>query len=258
MVNRKRKAVALRLAETPRPNLSEAGSARVAAAGAKRKEQERVMAEQSHMSMARFWASKAESLGSPFQSPKASREAREAREAGSIASQLEPGATLKQAPASASKLPYCEGVDRSLMIPHDAIAKFLRETQHDCPKAQAWLKAHEMTKMMMKGKLPAGIEGREDLRKQLLSNLRFRTLVALKSANASKDEVREVLSKFPPAEEKTDEPDDDKENQDDPSYDEPSAQFQRVVAAHEKLQNAMAWYEEWLKSGCHASEHQEE
>ena len=97
------------------------------------------------------------------------------------------------------------------------------------------MKAHEMTKLV-RDKMILGIDERESLRKQVLENLRHRTLVALKAANASKEEVREILSKFPAAE-KVDDTEDVMESG-------AEAQFQRVLDAHDRLRRALVEFEE--------------
>ncbi|PYH93916.1 hypothetical protein BO71DRAFT_242893 [Aspergillus ellipticus CBS 707.79] len=230
MGNRKRKAASLRLVDlTTTLETSEASTAgAIDVESKKRVEHEKVMDEKSHMAMARFWVEKAESLASPFGSlPK-----------DPMMSRLEHEAMRKQ--TAALKVPQYEGVDKR-PLPHETIAKFLRETKQDCPKAQAWLKAHDMTKIMRE-KMLLGIGEREDLKKQVIRNLRYRTLLALKAANASNEEVREVLSRFPA--EKAEEPEDE-------SRTDPRAQFQRVMAAHEKLQKALAEYEA-LRKRCQA------
>ncbi|PYI09664.1 hypothetical protein BO78DRAFT_384199 [Aspergillus sclerotiicarbonarius CBS 121057] len=227
MVKQKRKANVLHPATLPATGAPKVGAATAAHIEAKRKEQGKLMVEQSQLAWAKYWAEKAESLAAPF-GPLPSDPA-------AIEAKLDRDATIK--PVAALKVPQFEGIEKSPPLSHDAIGNILREAKGHCPKAQAWLKTHEMTKLV-RDKMILGIDEREGLRKQVLQNLRHRTLVALKAANASKEEVREVLSKFPPAEKVDDAEAEDVEETG------AEAQFQRVLDAHDRLRKALVEFEE--------------
>ncbi|PWY65379.1 hypothetical protein BO94DRAFT_529218 [Aspergillus sclerotioniger CBS 115572] len=219
MVKQKRKAIALHPASSVATGAPKVGSATAAHIEAKRKEQGKLMVEQSQLAWAKYWAEKAENLAAPF-GPLPDNPA-------AIEAKLERGATIK--PVAALKVPQVESVEKS-PLSHSAIGNILREAKGHCPKAQAWLKAHEMTKLV-KDKMILGVDERDSLRKQVVENLRHRTLVALKAANASKEEVDDTEDVVESGAE---------------------AQFQRVLDAHDRLRKALVEFEQMKRQ--HQSE----
>ncbi|KAL3497114.1 hypothetical protein BJX62DRAFT_231732 [Aspergillus germanicus] len=175
-------------------------------------ESERLYHETYSLKMARFWAAKAQALKEPF--VPAGDDAGEGTIAGDVqyngstAGEMVGGgagidwltssqAQLAQPGANPPTIPNTDP------ITNDGIAAILEACAPADPKARAWLQAHLAAKAASVAaahaqNLRAKLREREGLRKQVLQRLRAKTLEALKGANASREEAREVLEMLPP------------------------------------------------------------
>ncbi|KAL2009464.1 hypothetical protein VTN00DRAFT_5271 [Thermoascus crustaceus] len=84
------------------------------------------------VSLAKFKMEKAQALGAPFEDGRTEKRRPEPLNLGntSFANQPSAGTTGNAPPLSG-----------------DAIARILKQTKPDCPKAQAWIRAHEISKL---------------------------------------------------------------------------------------------------------------
>ncbi|KAL3453093.1 hypothetical protein BJX65DRAFT_302987 [Aspergillus insuetus] len=163
------------------------------------------------LKMARFWAAKAQALKEPFipagDDIGEGTIAGDVQYDGSTAGEMVGGgagidwlttsqAQLAQPGANPPTLPNTGPIT-------DGIAAILEACAPADPKARAWLQAHLAAKAASVAAahshhLRAKLREREGLRKQVLQRLRAKTLEALKGANASREEAREVLEMLPP------------------------------------------------------------
>lgn len=78
----------------------------------------------------------------------------------------------------------------------DAIADILRKTKPDCPKAQAWIKAQEGSKLARE-RMQATMGDREDLRKKVVQKIRDQARLAAVHSGAPKHEIKNFLAGIP-------------------------------------------------------------
>ena len=78
----------------------------------------------------------------------------------------------------------------------DAIAEILRKTKPGCPKAQAWIKAQEGSKLMRE-RMQASMGDREDLRKKVVQKIRDQARLAAVHSGAPKHEIKNFLAGVP-------------------------------------------------------------
>ncbi|RAL13487.1 uncharacterized protein BO97DRAFT_40074 [Aspergillus homomorphus CBS 101889] len=185
--------------------------------------------QKSHLAWARFWAEKAARLASPFAIIEPDDEA-----IPFLIDRVEVKVHIGNKKVSGGqRVPRYDGCDLNPPLSRDAVADIVKQTRADCPKAQAWLGAHAYGfEREDQEKRQMGIIEREQKRKATVDSLRYQTMVALKAAEASKEEVREVLAMLPPAQLKPT-----------PAITteaEMVAQVKRVEKAHERLQRTLA------------------
>ncbi|KAJ0427210.1 hypothetical protein BJY00DRAFT_307189 [Aspergillus carlsbadensis] len=184
-------------------------------------ESERPYHETYSLKMARFWAARAQALKEPFiptgDDVGEGTAAGDAQYSGSTAGEMAGGGaeidwlTTSQLPLptpSLSQTQFGQPANPPTLpntgpITNDGIATILKACAPACPKARAWLQAHLTAKAASAAAaqahhLRAKLREREGLRKQVLQRLRAKTLEALKGANASREEAREVLEMLPP------------------------------------------------------------
>ncbi|GKZ68243.1 hypothetical protein AnigIFM50267_002921 [Aspergillus niger] len=118
---------------------------------------------------------------------------------------------------ASSEFPPNGITDKNPPLSYDVIASILWKTKGHCPKAQAWLKSHEMDRLL-RGNVIVRHYGRENLRKQALHNRYQMNLALQKVAMRSAQEVDDV-----------------KENQEN----EVTTPWDRILAAHDRLRKAM-------------------
>ncbi|PYH47978.1 uncharacterized protein BP01DRAFT_363170 [Aspergillus saccharolyticus JOP 1030-1] len=180
--------------------------------------------QKSQLAWARFWAEKAAKLASPFATIDAKDET----------VQVKVDETKK---VSGQQIPRYDGSDFNPPLSRRAVAEIVMQTRADCPKAKAWLSANARgSETRGKEEQNVGIVEREYRRKRTVENLRYRTMIALKASEASKEEVREVMDILPPVQLKTT-----------PAVTteaEMVAQVKRVEKAHERLQETLAAMED--------------
>ncbi|KAL2817305.1 hypothetical protein BJX63DRAFT_429707 [Aspergillus granulosus] len=159
------------------------------------------------LGMARFWAQKAHALREPFV-PVEGVGGEAARGntgsggggTGTVGVEWIPLlAPSPSEPLSRNRSPTSQ-TPSATPLSNDTIAAILTALKPSCPKAQAWVQAHHAAKAAQE-QLVAKMREREGLRKQVLQRLRAKTLKALSYANASMEEVREVLGMLPAREE---------------------------------------------------------
>ncbi|KAL3467346.1 hypothetical protein BJX64DRAFT_283666 [Aspergillus heterothallicus] len=166
-------------------------------------EGERSYDETFQLGMAKFWAQKAQALKEPFMpvgeeivigNSGGGQGGVEWISTSNIPlpspSQIQPQAHQRSTPHTPETTP----------LNNDTIAEILTTLKPTCPKAQSWVQAHHAAKAAQ-AQLRAKMREREGLRKQVLQKLREKTLKALRNANPSKEEVREVLGMLPAREE---------------------------------------------------------
>ncbi|THC93728.1 hypothetical protein EYZ11_006804 [Aspergillus tanneri] len=178
----------------------------------------RVKKECPNLSMARYWAEKAESLNQPFEVvlPR------------NNPAPFKLGYDGLVRPASPKEVPKYEDVIDAPPLSNDAIAAILKQTKLECPKAQGWIHAHEVSKAA-KEKMDAKMAERENLRKKVAHKLRDKAREAARQSGAPRHEIKAFLAKLP------------KEEGDGKGEEENSreAQMERVRLAHERLQKAI-------------------
>ncbi|RAH49664.1 uncharacterized protein BO95DRAFT_460053 [Aspergillus brunneoviolaceus CBS 621.78] len=176
--------------------------------------------QKSQLAWARFWAEKAAKLASPFATLDDEDDAAHVK-------------VDQSKKVSGQMVPRYDGSDSNPPLSREAVADIVMQTRADCPKAQAWLSAHACGyEQVGPGKRKLGIIEQEHRRKATVESLRYRTMIALKASEASKDEVREVMAMLPPVQLKTT-----------PAITteaEMEAQVERVEKAHERLQKTLA------------------
>lgn len=127
-----------------------------------------------------------------------------------------------------------DGATRGASLTNDAIADLLRETQPNCPKTQAWLRAYEASKTA-RG-CEARIADRDHLRRQMLARrLRDQTGQTVVSGL----EISAMLTQFPI---KSGDEQDVLMKANVPLKEEMGRmqeQMERVSVAHERLQKTM-------------------
>ncbi|KAL2841895.1 hypothetical protein BJY01DRAFT_249306 [Aspergillus pseudoustus] len=180
--------------------------------GTDRTEGERSYDETFQLGMARFWALKAQALKEPFVPASEGGGGGEAVGGGAgssgdmgpsvewITTSQIPLPPLSQSQSQSNRQPSAPLTPETTPLNNDAIAQILSVLKPSCPKSQAWVQAHHAAKVAQE-QLRVKMREREGLRKQVLQKLRDKTLNALSNANASKEEVREVLEMLPAREE---------------------------------------------------------
>ncbi|PKY07166.1 hypothetical protein P168DRAFT_324604 [Aspergillus campestris IBT 28561] len=100
-------------------------------------------------------------------------------------------------PAEPQTIPRYEGSVHSMpALTKDAIADILRKTKPDCPKAQAWIKAQEGSKLARE-RMQATMGDREDLRKKVVQKIRDQARLAAVHSGAPKHEIKNFLAGIP-------------------------------------------------------------
>ncbi|KAL4892568.1 hypothetical protein BDV59DRAFT_43535 [Aspergillus ambiguus] len=122
-------------------------------------------------------------------------------------------------------------------LSNEAIADILRKTKPECPRAQAWVQAHEIQKAAQERK------DRAELRKTVVRRLRDKAREAAKKSGASKREIREFLGELPQEESAG------ATMAGDPKDDTLERIHERVRLAHERLQQTIADYQGRQKRG---------
>ncbi|KAF9886535.1 hypothetical protein FE257_011306 [Aspergillus nanangensis] len=188
------------------------------------------------LSMARFWAQKAECLEGPFDMPTGLVPMRELKDA--VAQHI----TGKTEDTSAPTAPP---------LTNDAIADILKKTKPDCPRAQAWIQAHEIAKAARE-RMNGRIEDCDELRKKVARRLRDKARQVATNSGAPKNEIKAFLEELAEedriAAECEADADNGKEKSKDAKDDSPEAVFERVCIAHERLNKTIAEIQEWRKN----------
>ncbi|PLN76015.1 hypothetical protein BDW42DRAFT_199159 [Aspergillus taichungensis] len=136
------------------------------------------------LALARLWAKKAADLEKPFNEVQFSVNP----------IPLKIGEDGKIHPAEPQTIPRYEGSVHSMpALTKDAIAEILRKTKPDCPKAQAWIKAQEGSKLARE-RMQATMGDREDVRKKVVQKIRDQARLAALHSGAPKHEIKNFLS----------------------------------------------------------------
>ncbi|OJJ97728.1 hypothetical protein ASPACDRAFT_45826 [Aspergillus aculeatus ATCC 16872] len=184
--------------------------------------------QKSQLAWARFWAEKAAKLASPFATLDDEDEAVHVK-----VDQAGLKIHIGSKKVSGQMVSRYDGSDSNPPLSREAVADIVMQTRADCPKAQAWLSAHACgCEQVGPEKRMLGIIEQEHRRKATVESLRYRTMIALKASEASKDEVREVMAILPPVQLKA--------TSAITTEAEMEAQIERVEKAHERLQKTLA------------------
>ncbi|OJJ68954.1 hypothetical protein ASPBRDRAFT_32702 [Aspergillus brasiliensis CBS 101740] len=185
----------------------------------KRKEHDDALVRQGQALWAAYWAKRSRSLSMPF--------GRLPNYPEVIEMNMSRSETVQQA-AAPSEFPQHGITDKNPPLSYDVIASILWKTKGDCPKAQAWLKNHELDRMLRGGAIIRHY-GRENLRKRALHNMQQMSLATRQVS--TQDSARETLATSKP----TQKEDDVEENQENDA----TTPFNRILEAHDRLRKAM-------------------
>ncbi|PTU20028.1 hypothetical protein P175DRAFT_0493825 [Aspergillus ochraceoroseus IBT 24754] len=129
----------------------------------------------------KYWAAKAEALKQPV----------------AFGAPVKPALPLRIdydgiiKPAEAQKPAKYKDTESYSTLSDDAVADILKQAKPDCEKAQAWIKAHESSKIARERRRAKILE-REDLRKRIFEKMRSKTLAAIKANALKKKEEEEA------------------------------------------------------------------
>ncbi|PYH78850.1 hypothetical protein BO82DRAFT_150458 [Aspergillus uvarum CBS 121591] len=189
--------------------------------------------QRSQLAWAKFWAEKAAKLASPFATLDTEDEAVHVK-----VDQVGLKIHIGSKKVSGQMVPRYDGSDSNPPLSREAVADIVMQTRADCPEAQAWLSAHACgCDQVGQEKRKLGIIEQEHRRKATVESLRYRTMIALKASEASKDEVREVMAMLPQVQLKATPPI--------TTEAEMEAQVERVEKAHGRLQKTLAELKEF-------------